>query len=67
MSATRPSVIATTQVDADAKEVACDGGGIAGHPLVYLPFGDKDIVVCYYCGRRFQRRTIEFSAGEPDE
>jgi len=55
MSTRRSSVITTTQVDADVEEVACDGGGTYGHPLVYLPFGKKDTVVCYYCGRRFQR------------
>jgi len=44
-------------VDATVKEVACDGGGSAGHPLVYLPFGDKLQVICYYCGKRFEKRT----------
>ena len=43
------------QVDGDEEEVACDGGGASGHPLVYLPFGKKSKVVCYYCGRRFQK------------
>ena len=67
MSATRTSVITTTQVDADVEEVACDGGGSSGHPLVYLPFGNKDIVVCYYCGRRFKRRPSGTPAGMPHE
>ena len=41
---------------ADDKEAACDGGGgVSGHPLVYLPFGNKLQVVCYYCGRRFEK------------
>ena len=36
----------------------CDGGGGAlGHPKVYLPFGNKSEVICYYCGRRFEKKT----------
>jgi uncharacterized Zn-finger protein len=45
-----------TQVKPDDKEVACDGGGGAlGHPMVYLPFGKKSLVECYYCGKRFEK------------
>ncbi len=43
-------------VDANATEVACDGGGSAGHPLVYLPFGNESWVICYYCGKRFEKQ-----------
>jgi len=44
------------QIKPNAKEVACDGGGGAlGHPKVYLPFGNHSYVVCYYCGRRFEK------------
>ena len=64
MSARPSSVIATIQVDADVEEVACDGGGAYGHPLVYLPFGKKDTVVCYYCGRRFQRGPSKAAAAK---
>ena len=41
------------------QEVAvCDGGGgVLGHPKVYLPFGNKSEVICYYCGRRFEKKT----------
>ena len=40
----------------DVKEVVCDGGaGALGHPKVYLPFGKKSAVVCYYCGKRFEK------------
>ena len=53
------TVTSVVQVDAEVVEVACDGGGISGHPLVYLPFGKKNNVVCYYCGRRFQKRPVE--------
>ncbi|MEM7401056.1 MAG: zinc-finger domain-containing protein [Pseudomonadota bacterium] len=38
----------------DQKVAVCDGGGGAlGHPKVYLPFGNKSEVICYYCGKRF--------------
>ena len=48
------------QISADEKEVACDGGGGAlGHPLVYLPIGDKPYIVCYYCGRRFEKKQLK--------
>ncbi len=36
------------------KRVACDGGGgVLGHPLVYMDMGDEDFVECGYCDRRF--------------
>ena len=39
------------------KVAVCDGGGGAlGHPKVYLPFGNKSEVICYYCGRRFENK-----------
>ena len=40
------------------KEAVCDGGaGALGHPKVYLPFGDKSEVTCYYCGKRFEKKA----------
>ena len=46
------------RVKSDQKEVACYGGGGAlGHPLIYLPFGQDTEVICYYCGRRFEKST----------
>lgn len=37
------------------KRVACDGGGgVLGHPLVYLEMGEDDVVECGYCDRRFR-------------
>lgn len=45
------------EVEPDVETVACEGaGGALGHPRVYLTFGDKPYVDCYYCGRRFLRR-----------
>jgi len=44
------------QIKPDDKEVACDGGGgVLGHPMVYLPFGKNTYVECYYCGKRFEK------------
>lgn len=37
----------------DANQVACDGGGSLGHPLVYYSFDAKDRVDCGYCDRAF--------------
>lgn len=40
-----------------ADKVACDGGGgIAGHPKVYLPL-DRDMAECPYCDRRYIREN----------
>ena len=36
-----------------SKRVACDGGGVLGHPLVYMDMGEDDHVECGYCDRRF--------------
>lgn len=59
----KPAPAATIiRVDPDVKEVACDGGGVMGHPLVYLPFGKKDSIVCYYCGRRFQKVSAKINS-----
>ncbi|PZP56443.1 MAG: zinc-finger domain-containing protein [Micavibrio aeruginosavorus] len=45
-----PEIIA---VDDHADQVACDGGGSLGHPLVYYTFDGKDRVDCGYCDRAF--------------
>ncbi|MEJ2115940.1 MAG: zinc-finger domain-containing protein [Gammaproteobacteria bacterium] len=43
-------------IKANDKEAVCDGGGgTLGHPKVYLPFGKKSAVECYYCGKRFEK------------
>jgi uncharacterized Zn-finger protein len=44
-----------TKIKPTDKEVACDGGGVSGHPLVYLPFGKNTQIECYYCGKRFEK------------
>ena len=41
------------QITVATKRVACDGGGVLGHPLVYLDMGGADVVECGYCDRRF--------------
>jgi uncharacterized Zn-finger protein len=40
-------------INVDTANVACDGGGALGHPLVYLAIGPKGWVECPYCDRRF--------------
>lgn len=61
MSTSSKSTSTTTsiaQVNDDVKEIACDGGGGAfGHPLIYLPINKQLFVECYYCGRRFEKKS----------
>lgn len=45
------------QITVATKRVACDGGGVLGHPLVYLDMGGEDFVECGYCDRRFVLST----------
>jgi uncharacterized Zn-finger protein len=33
--------------------VGCDGGGVQGHPLVFLNLEGKGEIDCPYCGKRF--------------
>lgn len=41
-------------IEADSREIACDGGGGAlGHPRVFLNMGAKKEIDCPYCGRQF--------------
>lgn len=39
----------------DAGHVACNGGGVLGHPKVYYSFHGQDDVVCGYCDRLFTK------------
>ncbi|MBN8528666.1 MAG: zinc-finger domain-containing protein [Caulobacterales bacterium] len=42
------------EIKVPTKRVACDGGGgVLGHPLVYMDMGEEDFVECGYCDRRF--------------
>jgi uncharacterized Zn-finger protein len=41
----------------EASVVACDGGGgVGGHPKVYLNMNTAGTVECPYCSRNFVRR-----------
>jgi uncharacterized Zn-finger protein len=60
ISPKHPEII---EVDADADEVCCDGGGGAlGHPKVWYVFADKDTVECGYCDRAFIRKKARKKA-----
>ena len=38
-----------------SKKVSCDGGGgVLGHPKVYLEMGDEDQITCPYCSKLFK-------------
>lgn len=52
-------------VDDDTDEVACDGGGTHGHPMIYLPFERRRYVDCYYCGQRFAKPGYESPDAHP--
>ena len=45
------------------KDVDCDGGGVLGHPKVYLNLGEDGETACPYCGRRFVYRDDGMSGG----
>ena len=46
------------EIKVSTKRVACDGGGgVLGHPLVYMDMGEDDFVECGYCDRRFVLST----------
>ena len=45
---------APESVTVEDTRVACDGGGgVLGHPRVYLSLGAEGSVDCPYCDRRF--------------
>lgn len=41
-------------IEVESKRVGCDGGGVLGHPLIYLEMGTKNEVVCPYCSRTYK-------------
>ena len=46
-----------TVIVVDNHRVSCDGGGgVLGHPLVWMELGGDGEVVCKYCDRRFVLR-----------
>ncbi len=48
-----PEVIEPEIIETDSETVACDGGGVLGHPRVWLNTGAKGAVDCPYCDRQF--------------
>lgn len=39
----------------ETDHIACNGGGVLGHPKVYYTFHGQDDVVCGYCDRLFTK------------
>ena len=39
---------APEEIVVPTKRVACDGGGVLGHPLVYLEMGEESFIECGY-------------------
>lgn len=56
----------TVEVDDDVEEVSCNGGQTFGHPRIYMVLGDEGAVECYYCGRRYERRSARPAAKRDD-
>ena len=40
-------------IEVTTTTIGCDGGGVLGHPTVYLKIGDAGGVICPYCSRQF--------------
>lgn len=54
------------EVDDQVEEVSCDGGKTFGHPRIYMVLGDDGVAECYYCGRRFVRRSARTRVKKDD-
>lgn len=54
------------EVDDEVEEVSCDGGKTFGHPRIYMALGDDGAAECYYCGRRFVRRSARTGETKDD-
>tara|TARA_B110000438_G_scaffold151727_1_gene145766 strand:+ start:254 stop:430 length:177 start_codon:yes stop_codon:yes gene_type:complete len=35
------------------KKVSCNGGGVLGHPKVFLDMGKDSQITCPYCSKQF--------------
>lgn len=57
-------VLPPEEITVATKRVACDGGGVLGHPLVYLDMGGENFVECGYCDRRFVLSAHPHSGNE---
>ena len=53
-SNTMPAIDKPETIEVETTRVSCDGDGVAtGHPRVWLEMGEKGVVECGYCDRRF--------------
>lgn len=41
------------------KDIVCDGGGVMGHPKIYLAFGANQKILCPYCSREFIKESTD--------
>lgn len=53
-------------VEDNVEEVSCDGGKTFGHPRIYMALGDDGVAECYYCGRRFERKSADAAESRDD-
>ena len=54
-------------VDDEVEEVSCNGGKTFGHPRIYMTLGEDGAAECYYCGRRFARKSAAGSETAQDD
>ncbi|HHL42423.1 MAG TPA: zinc-finger domain-containing protein [Hellea balneolensis] len=41
-------------IETKSRHVSCDGGGgVLGHPRVFMEMGPEDFVVCKYCDKKY--------------
>jgi len=52
-----PDAQAPEVVEVESEVVSCDGGGVLGHPKVWLNMHGRGWVECGYCDRRFVLKT----------
>jgi len=51
-------------IEVESKRVGCDGGGVLGHPLIYLEMDQKLAIVCPYCSRTYKlKEGLDVSGG----
>jgi uncharacterized Zn-finger protein len=49
-----PAAYTPETIEVTASRIACDGGGVGGHPRVWLHVDpDKGFVECGYCDRKY--------------
>ena len=52
-------------IETEMSVVKCDGGGgVLGHPVIYLNLGEEDKVICPYCRKGFVKDAVYSTTGK---